>query len=228
MAKDDIVRKIYIEDELSNFEDFFDLNWFKKLSRLVENTRIERIVGNFGVSWWGNARAFTLPWLLITGVSDVITETAPIRLAIPTTKVWNEYLKHNEFNVALWKLSENVYCSIYFAYENLLVDTLKEILGTSIRVTHRDFNEKLRDVYGSDGAHRIWHQTLIYVARETRNSIVHNGGKATNDLLNVKPLPNYIQNDDVVISATVTRELSNNLKLLVYELVEKSLEKIET
>ena len=129
------MRKIFIEDDLSNFEDFFDLDWFEKFSGLVENTKIEKIVGNFAVSWWGNARAFILPWLLVMGVSDVITESSPVRLEIPTQRVWNEYLKHYEFNVALWKLSENVYCSIYFAYENLVVAILKEILETRKRKT---------------------------------------------------------------------------------------------
>jgi hypothetical protein len=121
-----------------------------------------------------------------------------------------------------------VYCSIYFAYENLIVDVLKAILGIPIRVTQKDFNTKLKEVYDNECAHRIWHQTFVYAARETRNSIVHNGGKATSGLLNVKPLPYYIQGDDVVISASVTRELFNKLKLLVYEFVEKSLEKIGT
>ncbi len=225
MAKDSIVRKIFREDDLSNFEDFFDRNWFENVSGLVENTKIEKIVGNFAVSWWGNARAFILPWLLVTGVSDVITESAPIRLEIPTQRVWNEYLKHPEFNVALWKLSENVYCSTYFAYENLIVDVLKEILGTPIRVTHkRDFKTKLKDVYGNECTRRIWHQTFVYAARETRNSIVHNGGRATSTLLNVKPLPHYIQGDEVVllIFRSVCREAAANFWAQVFFLAPRA------
>jgi len=63
---------------------------------------------------------------------------------------------------------------------------------------------------------------LVITARETRNSIVHNGGKATEALLKVKPLPNYIQDNDVVVSAIITRNLYNELKPLVYEFVERS------
>ena len=41
MSKNEILRKIFIEDELSNFDDFFDKDWFKKINELVENTRID-------------------------------------------------------------------------------------------------------------------------------------------------------------------------------------------
>lgn len=226
MNKDEILRKIFIEDDLSNFDDFFDKDWFEMINVLVENTRIDNIVGNFAVNWWGNARAFILPFLLVTGVSDAINELTPNPFKVSPQKAWNEYLKHNEFNVALWKLSENIYCSLFFAYENLIVNVLKEVTGTPIRVTNqKDFKKKLRDTYDKELAHKIWHQTLVHTARETRNSIVHNGGKATEALLKVKPLPNYVQDNDVVISAIITRKLYNELKPLVYEFVERSVEK---
>jgi len=136
MSKNEILRKIFIEDELSNFDDFFDKDWFEKINGLVENTRIDNIVGNFAVNWWGNARAFILPFLLVTGVSDVINESIPNPFKVSSRKAWNEYLKLNEFNVALWKLSENVYCSLFFAYENLIVNILKNVTGTPVRVTN--------------------------------------------------------------------------------------------
>lgn len=135
-------------------------------------------------------------------------------------------MKLNEFNVALWKLSENIYCSLFFAYENLIVNILKEITGSSVRVTdQKSFKKILRDAFDEQLAHKVWHQTLVYTARESRNSIVHNGGKATTKLLKVKPLPAYIQDNDVVISAKITRRLYNDLKPLVYEFVVKSVEK---
>lgn len=232
MTQDEILRKILIEDDISNFRDFFDKEWITKINGIVENTSIDSVVGNFAVSWWGSARAFVLPWLLVTGISDVLNELIPNPFEVAPTptpqKAWEEYLKHNEFHVALWKLSENVYCSLFFAYENLIVNILKEITGTPIRITRKsDFKKKLRDTYDQEIAHKIWHQTLMQSARETRNSIVHNGGKATKDLLKVKPLPNYIQDDDVVISALVTRKLQNDLKPLVQEFVEKSVELIK-
>jgi hypothetical protein len=149
MPEDEIIRKIFVEGDLSNFEDFFDPDWVKNINGLIENTTIEKIVGNFAANWWGNARAFVLPWLLVPGVSDVINEFFPISLDVSPQRTWNEYLKHPEFNIALWKLSENVYCSIYFAYENLIVNVLKEIL------------------------------------------------------VKIKPLPYYIQDDDVIISANL-------------------------
>lgn len=228
MPKDEILRKIFIEEDLSNFDDFFDKDWFSTIDGLVENTRLDSIVGNFAVNWWGNARAFILPFLLVTGVTDVINVPIPHSFKLSPRKTWDEYSKLDEFNVALWKLSENIYCSLFFAYENLIVNILKQITGSPLRVTdQKSFKCMLIDTFNEQVAHKVWHQTLVYTARESRNSIVHNGGKATTELRKVKPLPVYIQGEDVVISAKITRNLYNDLKPLVYELVVRSVEKVK-
>ena len=219
---------MFVEEKLSNFDDFLDKDWFITINGLVKNTKLEPIVGNFTMNWWGNARAFILPFLLVTGVSDVINETISHSFKPSPQKIWDGYLNFNEFNVALWKLSENTYCSLFFAYENLIVNILKVVTGSPIRVTaQKNFNKALKDIYNEQVAHKVWHQTLVYTARESRNSIVHNGGKATRKLLKIKPLPAYIQSEDVIISAKITRKLYNDLKPLIYEYVEKSIEKLQ-
>ena len=55
----EISRKVFVED-LSNFEDFFDYEWTKKVSKLVENSCIEEPVFDLVASWKGNARAFVI------------------------------------------------------------------------------------------------------------------------------------------------------------------------
>lgn len=110
----------------------------------------------------------------------------------------------------------------------MIVNILKQVTGSPIRATdQKKFKETLSDTFGEQVAHKVWHQTLVYTARESRNSVVHNGGKATTELLKVKPLPAYIQDDDVMISAKITRKLYNDLKPLVYELVVRSVEKVK-
>ena len=118
-----------------------------------------------------------------------------------------------------------MYCSIYYAYENLIVNLLQEIRGATIRVTDRDFNKKLIEVYGDKFANRIWNGNFISISREVRNCIVHNGGKSSDKLLNMKPHP-YISGRDILISASDTRGLYKNLKPVVYEVIDESLRKI--
>jgi hypothetical protein len=141
--------------------------------------------------------------------------------------VWNEYLKYNEFQGALWKLAESMYCSIYYAYENLIVNILNKIKNTKIRVTDRDFNKVLIEVCGDKLAQRIWNSSFISVSREVRNCIVHNGGKPSDRLLKMKSLP-LIRNENILISASDTRMLYNTLKPLAYEILEEALRKIPT
>ncbi|MCB9136208.1 MAG: hypothetical protein H6636_12335 [Anaerolineales bacterium] len=230
MDNDEIIRTILVEDNISNFADFHDELWVENMFNLIKNTSLEQIAGNFAINWWGNARAFLLPWLLATGVSDSLSAETPnfVRINSTPQNVWKEYVQNIEFNIGLWKLSENTYCSIYFAYENLIVNVLKAIYQDKIRVTQKDFDKKLKDIYGEEFTQKIWLQPFIYIARETRSSIVHNGGKVTANLLQVKPPPYYIQEGNVVISAAVTRDLFIKLSPLAYDFIEESLRIIQS
>lgn len=214
------MKTIFVETDLSSFEDFHDSEWLKKVFESVKDTWLESIVEEFASHWWGSARAFILPSLLVNGIYDsVYTIVPPDR---SRQDVWNDYLTHNEFRVALWKLAESMYCSIYYAYENLMVNILKKIRNSGIRVTDGDFNKVLIEVYGNKFANKIWTSNFVSVSREVRNCIVHNGGKPSVRLLKMKPLP-LIKDDDVMISASDTRKLYNTLKPLVYEILNESL-----
>ena len=217
------MKKIFIESDLSSFEDFYDRDWVVGLYQLVKSTDIEGIVLDFAADWWGSARAFVLPWLLVNGVYDGVNSTIPVEAS--RQELWNQYLKSDAFKVALWKLSEGMYCSIYYAYENLIVNLLQKIRGSTIRVTDRDFNKKLIEVYGDKFVNRIWNGNFISISREVRNCIVHNGGKSSDKLLKMKPLPD-ISGGDILISASDTRELYKNLKPVVYEVIGESLRNI--
>lgn len=210
---------VFTESNLSSFEDFHDSDWLKQVSQLVKGTEIEGIVEEFAVHWWGSARAFVLPWLLSTGVSDAINSIVPSSTSPQV--VWNLNLETNAFKVALWKLSEGMYCSIYYAYENLLVNILQKMKDKKIRVTDRDFSKLMIEVYGDKFANKIWNSSLISVPREIRNCIVHNGGKVSNKLLKMTPRP-HIEKENVLVSASDTRWLYNNLKPIVYETLGES------
>lgn len=220
------MKAVFIESDLSSFEDFHDKEWVEEILKLVKDTDIEEVAEKFVSHWWGNARAFILPWLLVTGVYDRIY--SPISLPPDKSRqdFWNEYLKHKEFKGALWKLAENTYCSIYYAYENLIVNALSRILSARIRVTDRDFKKTLKEVYGEKFANKIWNNSNVAVSREIRNCIVHNGGKMSEKLSKMNPLPRISDDGDILISASDTRKLYELLKPLALEILELTLEKL--
>lgn len=219
------MKTVFIESDLSSFEDFHDKEWIEKIIKLAKDTDIDEIVEGFVLHWWGNARAFILPWLLVNGVYDSVYNLIPFSSDKSRQDVFNEYLKHDEFRAALWKLTENTYCSLYYAYENLIVNALSRILKIRVRVTDDDFNKKLIKVYGDKFANRIWNNSYIAVSREIRNCIVHNGGKVSERLSKMKPLP-YLGDGDILISASDTRKLYESLKSLVLEILELTLGKL--
>lgn len=64
------MKTIFVETDLSSFEDFHDSEWLKKVFESVKDTWLESIVEEFASHWWGSARAFILPSLLVNGIYD--------------------------------------------------------------------------------------------------------------------------------------------------------------
>ena len=222
MAK--TVKTIFVENDLNSFKDYHDKKWFKDASDLVVGTTMEPVFNKFAPHWWGSARAFILPWLLVNGAYDGVNSVVPTRRS--RQDIWNDYIALAGFQGGLWKLAESMFCTIYYAYENLIVNCLIEIKQTQIRVTDGQFNKMLIDVYGDKVANKIWNGSFVSVSREIRNCIVHNGGKSSTNLLKMKPLPD-IKNGDILISASDTRNLYEKLKPLVSDILIHSLEKIK-
>lgn len=215
------MKTIFIESDLSSFADFHDKEWFVKLFNAVEKTVLLEIVEDFSAHWWGASRSFVLPWLCVTGVYDAVNNTVPL-IGMSQQDLWNQYLKVNAFKASLWKISEGSFCSIYYAYENLLVRLLAAVTGKDIRVTDRNFTKELVGAYGQTVADQLWNANFISVSREIRNCITHNSGKATKKLQNMRPRP-MIEKGDVLISASEVRTLYTHLKPLVMKAINQSL-----
>ncbi|MDR8525102.1 hypothetical protein [Shewanella fidelis] len=212
------MKEIFIENSHESFADFHDSEWIKDLFQLVEGSFLENEVEDFCSHWWGASRMFTLPWLLTKGVCDIAGLKDPDSLEC----VWNKYLENNAFKGAAWKTAENSYCSLYYAYENLIVAICCKLSGDKARVTNRDFNKKLIILLGEPTVTKVWTNSNVVLAKEIRNSIVHNGGKVTEKLekMNFK---NISGNGDVFISATDTRKLYISFKPLIRILLERAL-----
>ncbi len=205
--------RIFIEDDYESFADFHDKEWLLKQFELTKNTSIEGQLSSFGASWWGNARAFVLPWLFIGSVHDLMANNLTARESTKQ-ELWNEYLKINGFKGALWKLAENSYCGLYYAYELLLVGVLNTALEQPIRVTDRGFSKSVLSHFGGVIGNRLWNDAYISTAREVRNCLAHNGGKASHKLLRMPSLP-MIDDNQIMISASDTRALYSILKTRV-------------
>jgi hypothetical protein len=210
------MKSTIIENSSDSFADFHDGDWIKEIFTLSDGSKIENIIEEFHAHWWGSSRMFVLPWLLVKGVRNASAVESEYTL----DDVWAKYLNNNAFQGALWKIAENSYCSLYYAYENLLVAISLEYSDRKVRVTDRDFTAQLNNILGESITSKVWSSSKIILAKEIRNAIVHNGGKVTDKLVKLE-YENISDDGDVSISASDTRDLYNMLKPLVKKLVKR-------
>jgi len=211
------MKQIFIETDYSSFEDFHDGKWFEHLFKVVDGLKIVDAIEHFSTHWWGASRAFVLPWLLVSAVYNASNSRG--RVVGSKQALWNEYLETNAFKGALWKTAESSFCSIYYAYEELIVRLINVDRINTIRVTDRDFNKAVTQNFGENIAEKVWGNSFIALTKEIRNCLVHCGGKASPKLLKMRSLPK-IDGNDILISATDVRVLHNYLKPRVMLLVE--------
>ncbi|MCU7849381.1 MAG: hypothetical protein KZQ89_15615 [Candidatus Thiodiazotropha sp. (ex Lucinoma kastoroae)] len=210
------MKQVFIESDISSFEDFHDGEWFEKLFEASEQTLFHQHIEEFAAHWWGASRAFTLPRLLVISVGDA---AGGYELHGKTNEqLWSEYLQIKAFKGALWKTAESTYCSIYYAYENLVVNIISQLSNKYLRVTDRNFNSMVSEILGASTAGKVWNNSKISAAKEIRNCLVHNGGKATPALKRIRPTP-LIENENVLISASDARKLHAYLKPKVVALI---------
>lgn len=210
--------RIFIEDDYESFADFHDKEWLLAQFQLTKSTPIEIQLSSFAASWWGHARSFCLPWLFIGSIHDLVEGELLVRNSTKQ-EFWDRYLEIDGFKAALWKLAENSYCGLYYAYELLLVEIINMSLDERTRVTDRKFNSQVINHFGATLGNRLWNETSISTAREVRNCLVHNGGKATDKLLNRQSLP-MIDDGQIMISASDTRALYSALQSRVEQLIK--------
>jgi len=108
----------------------------------------------------------------------------------------------------------NAYSSVYFAYENFLIRSVKVVTGlASLRTP--ELRGKLQKLVGNDIASQCWVNHSVEKARLIRHAIVHNGRKITRELEGYRA-ELVLENDEIVIMASQTTELYNLLKERVF------------
>ena len=210
------MKQIFIESSYESFADFHEGKWYEQLFEIAQGSKIQASVEDFAFHWWGASRAFVLPWLLVGGVFDASNGGGGEVQS--KQQLWQHYLAHDSFKAALWKTAEGAYSSVYYAYENLLVNALNANLERTVRVTDREFGSLVLRIFGEPLASKLWSNSTIAIAKEIRNCLVHCGGKASKKLLGMKPLP-QISEGDILISASDARNLHIELKSRVEMLI---------
>lgn len=133
--------------------------------------------------------------------------------------IWADFTKIPDFIFSLWMNEINTYTSLYFAYENFFIKTLKILLNiVSLRTTR--LSSTLRTLVGGDCANYCWDGNDIEKARLIRHAMVHNGRKITSDLEGYRG-DLTLDGDEVVIFPEDTTNLYNLLKSRVESYVRK-------
>lgn len=213
------MKQYLIPHSLDEYKDFHDTDWFGNFFSLIDGTFLNDIADHFGGNLYGSSRAFVLPWILVESIYNSKIGT------INRNDIWEQLKQTNAFNAALGKTSENCYVAIYCAYEDYILNSIKAFLSKEkLRVTDRDFNKKLTDVLGEKVAGKCWNNNKLDLAKEIRNSLVHNGGRPTKSLLRRQNLPEIIENN-ILITPVEVRELYSMIKDCAYifanDLIEK-------
>jgi len=85
--------------------------------------------------------------------------------------------ENERFQMVLWKSEHQAFVSLFFAYEFFLN---RVYFGLTGKTTRREFGEALSKAVGDSVANFCWRE--IQVQRRLRDAIVHNGGRKTKEL----------------------------------------------
>ncbi|MFA6815028.1 MAG: hypothetical protein WCQ87_01955 [Parabacteroides sp.] len=193
------MKKYLIPYDLNEYCDFFDKIWSENFYKLIDGTILYNVGDHFSGNLYSAIRAFTLPWLFVTSVSEAYK--------INRDELWIQYRQRSEFGAALGKTSENCYVAIYCSYEDYILQSIKIVSHEDkLRITDRKFNKKMISFIGEETASKCWNNNTIALAREIRHCMVHNGGRSTETLLKKQKSPN-IYEDNILITPIEVRAL---------------------
>lgn len=154
----------------------------------------------------------TLRERLVALTSEITEIKSELRPELDGESVWQQYLGLHPFHMGLHGTMRLVYLAVYGAYENFVVRVLSIAHGGKrIRVTDRDFKKDFRDALG-DMIDDTWFAEDIRVARLVRHSLMHAGGRVTDDLRNCR-IPVVVHDDILNVFPEHISNLYNALKV---------------
>lgn len=135
--------------------------------------------------------------------------------------LWDALIKHDTFNTSLWSSERMSYASIYYGYEWFLTKCV------SIRRREPDYRclrwktfvTEFEAAFGEPLASNCLRDPQINLARLTRNTLAHNGGRMTDELRNENHTF-VIEGDEIQINSEHTTHLYRHLASKVLQMAE--------
>jgi len=126
-------------------------------------------------------------------------------------ETWQAFLKNSEFQFALLGSQRMCFGAVYYAYEDYLRQCVGLARGEANYRMSRKFAEHLTSSFSKSICDLCWSNPKVNIARITRNVLVHNGCRETQELRNAKH-PFQVLNGEIQIMAEHTRLLFHALK----------------
>lgn len=199
---------IGLKDAVENFSNYHQPIPIQVLSVLIE--KIAKGLERNAITLIGSERR-----ALIKEIQQIETELLQGRsknpLEIDEHHLWRQYLGQDEFLLCLWMSEINAYCSIYFAYENFLINAIKTLGKFENLRSIKLAVKKTTELFDNELTKILWKDETVKKARLIRNALVHNGGKITDELKRYSDQL-LLEDGQIVIMPEQTNQLYSTLK----------------
>ncbi len=158
-------------------------------------------------------------------LSDIYQKTKSAvdnhELDIDRDKLWDNLLDKYEMQVAVWGSQRLAYGALYYSYEDFLIRCVKlQFKVNKYRIKRGEkANEDFARAFGDEGCRYCWQDRDVQIARETRNCLVHNGGRQTDALKDLEPDIQVGDDLELHLMAPHVRDLHELLKNRVTYLI---------
>jgi|GEM_PF-2268897 hypothetical protein len=206
------IKKIFVCDHLPDY--FIEWGGDQEWKDRVDHTPSEAqdALAALAANWKYARNTATLPWLAMHLAGNSVAEFTN-KDSDWTERLWSDCVTQDEFRLTLAGSQALAYTGFYFGYENFLTESCVAKIPNSTTSDFKNCNlikKGLKKAFNSSIEKTVWSDNKIIVAREARNSLVHNGGKASGKLKNMGA--QLVEDGHVCVHPILLKELFQTLK----------------
>jgi len=131
---------------------------------------------------------------------SAIAKEMPKKISVNPFKrqeIWEKYMATTEMRFYLWSSQQQCFTTLYFAYENFLLQCVRERLNDStLKLFAHNAKDKIVQAFDLATYEHLWAHPQMERARLCRHVLAHNGGEVTEELKGL--LPSFQTVDGVV------------------------------